>query len=97
MLAEITYETLPPDVREELEDERYSGRSHYSRATYALGCHGPLCTKAERDRGRKRNESRARAKGREYTPFLAIRVDDRDELLEKIIRWHKSKKLKKAS
>lgn len=81
-------EDLPKDVRDELEDERFGTRSHYSRATYALGCHGPLCRARERDRGRGRNELRAKSKGREYRPNEDTRIED-DELLEKIIRWHR--------
>lgn len=77
---------LPKEVRDELEDERFTTRSHYSRATYALGCHGPLCRKAERDRGRKRNERRAEDDGREYAPNPGQRIEDE---LDEIIRWHR--------
>lgn len=59
----------PAEVQAELEDERFLTRKHYSRATYALGCHGPLCRKAETDRGRKRNQQRAEEDGREYRPI----------------------------
>lgn len=79
-------ENLPDDVREELEDEEYATRKHYSRATYALGCHGPLCRKAERDRGRGRNERRAKDSGREYKPNPDIRLDDPD--LDEIVEWY---------
>ena len=83
MLAE-----LPDDVRAELEDKDYEGRSHYSRATYALGCHGPLCRARERDRGRLRNQRRAEDAGREYEPAERLRLES-DELLDRIIRWHR--------
>lgn len=75
---------LPEDIRAELEDPEFITRKHYSRATYALGCHGPLCRKAERDRGRLRNEERA---GEDYSPALGIRVPDPDNI-DEIIEWH---------
>ena len=84
-------EELPDDVREELSHPDYASRSHYSRSTYALGCHGPLCRKAERDRGRGRNERRAKEDGREYRPNLDVRVED-DVLLDRIIAWHKKER-----
>lgn len=79
---------LPDDVRAELEDERYKTRVHYSRATYAEGCRGPLCRKAERDRGRRRNEVRATGAGREYEPKTEQRIEDNAEL-DAIILWHR--------
>lgn len=81
-------EDMPDDVRQELEDERFTSRSHYSRATYALGCHGPMCRKRERDRGRIRNEQLATDEGREYKPNPDMRIAD-DETLDQIIRWHR--------
>jgi len=75
------------DIFEELTDQEYIRRQHYSRATYALGCHGPLCRRAERDRGRRRNEIRALTEGREYTPG-ENRKADREALLDFIIAWH---------
>ena len=41
-------------VTAELCDDRYSGQSHYDKNTYANGCRGPLCRKAERDAAAKR-------------------------------------------
>ena len=76
------------DVREELADPRFGGRSHGSRATYAKNCHGPLCSKVERDRGRLRNEARAERAGRNYR-VSGQREYDRDDLLDAIIVWHK--------
>lgn len=81
-------EDLPEDIRAELEDEDYASRSHYSRSTYALGCHGPLCRKAERDRGRGRNERRAEDAGRDYRPNHEQRLED-DALLDQVIEWHR--------
>lgn len=74
---------LPDDVREELENPEYITRKHYSRSTYALGCHGPMCRRAETLRGRDRNEARALDQGREYVPNPKIRLED--ELLDRII------------
>lgn len=79
---------IPEDVLEELKDERFSTRRHYSRATYAKGCHGPLCRLAETHRGRERNEERATAAGREYRPNLDARTTEREALLAPIITWH---------
>jgi len=36
-------------VCEELLDEKFKTRTHLNRKTYEVGCHGPLCTKANRD------------------------------------------------
>jgi hypothetical protein len=85
----VQIEELPADVRAELEDPEYITRSHYSRATYAEGCRGPLCRKAERDRGRRRNEHRATEAGREYEAKSDQRMED-DPLLDRIIDWHRS-------
>lgn len=81
-------EDLPEDVLEELTDPKFASRQHYSRATYALGCRGPLCKKGERDRGRFRNQQDAKKNGRTYRPGIKNRVYDREELLSKIIIWH---------
>lgn len=76
------------DIYNELTDNRFASRQHYSRATYAQGCRGPLCRKAERDRGRKRTEKKAEDAGREYQPNPEIRTDTREGLLNLIINWH---------
>lgn len=88
---------LPDDVREELENPEFASRKHYSRSTYALGCHGPFCRKAEKDRGRERNEDNAKAKGRAYVPNHKIRKNERDELLEKLIEEYLSNRLGKTA
>lgn len=81
-----TFIDLPKDVYEELMDPEYSTRQHYSRATYALGCHGPLCQLSETHRGRKRNEARILADGREYRP--RYKIDDAELALSPIVMWH---------
>ena len=77
---------LPDDVREELLDPKYFGRRHYSRATYAKGCHGPLCKKAERERTRWRTEEKAEEAGRAYIPGENRRPED-PEILEALV-WY---------
>lgn len=86
MLAD-KWDSLPDEIRDELRDPEFGLRQHYSRATYALGCRGPLCRKAERDRGRNRNEMKAADAGREYSPNHEHRTQDPDEI-EEIIEWH---------
>lgn len=81
------WDNLPDDIREELTNPEFISRKHCSRATYALGCHGPLCRKAERDRSRIRNEAKAEAKGRDYEPNHEVRLPDPENILE-IIEWH---------
>ncbi len=76
------------DVYEELHDSEFEKRQHYSRATYALGCRGPLCKLAEKHRGRKRNAVRAEGEGRQYEPRPDQRDNGRDEELAPIIAWH---------
>jgi hypothetical protein len=83
------WDELPEDILAELKDERFKGRVHYSRATYAEGCHGPLCRKAETDRSRKRNQRRAEEEGREYVPNLSVRDREREDFLNKVIAWHR--------
>lgn len=75
---------LPADIFAELKDAVYGTRQHYSRATYALGCRGPLCRKAERDRGRRRNEQRG---GEDYNPAMNLRIPEPENINE-IIEWH---------
>jgi hypothetical protein len=75
------------DIRAELDDPRFLTRSHGSRSTYALKCHGTLCKYAERVRGRKRTEQKAVNEGRRVQ--LRGRMYDRDALIEAIIVWHK--------
>lgn len=75
------------DVKNELADPNFASRRHGSRATYALGCRGPLCRKKERDRARIRNKTRAQAQHREYVESVN-RKYDRDELLDALFIWH---------
>lgn len=76
------------DIFLELSDSEYITRQHHSRATYALGCRGPLCQKAERDRGRTRQQKRAENAGRTYIPVPQHRKMEREELLNAVYDWH---------
>ena len=46
-----TEEELIVEVLAEIEEVKYLTLSHGKRSTYSAGCRGPLCRKAERDRG----------------------------------------------
>lgn len=43
----------------ELLDTDYIGRTHHNRRTYDAGCKGPLCGKAVREHGRRRQQVQA--------------------------------------
>jgi hypothetical protein len=77
------------DILSEVLDLTYINRSHATRSTYAKGCRGPLCTKAERDRGRERHATRQAKKGKKVTTFPPTKEQARDEFLNKVIAWHK--------
>lgn len=86
---ELEKPVLAPDVEAELADERFASRKHGSRATYSIGCHGPLCRRAETLRGRRRSEQRADKANREYTPSLRTPRDDgRNKELAIAAAWH---------
>lgn len=78
---------LPKDVLAELLDPDYTGRSHHKKATYAKGCRGPLCRKAERDEAREDTRLAALAAGREYVQRPTA-AQDRDLELQAIAEWH---------
>lgn len=90
------WDELPDDVKQELEDPRFEGRTHGIRGTYAYakdggkGCRGPLCRKSERDRGHERYDRKRRKAG--FKPARVGLQDDevraRDELLAEIQLWH---------
>ena len=78
---------LPADVLEELQDERFKSRTHHKKATYAVGCRGPLCKKEERDLARAETEANAIAAGRTYNP-VPTTAQERDDELNRIKLWH---------
>jgi hypothetical protein len=69
------WEDVDAAVLEELNDPVHAGKTHYRKATYAAGCRGPLCRKAERDAGRMRTKQKAEAAGREYKPEMRSREE----------------------
>lgn len=78
MLTDLIRETFA-----ELTDPEFADRKHYSRSTYKDGCHGPLCTKAERDKAARRYA----AKNPERKPHpRSVRQVMRDDYLESVIR-----------
>lgn len=86
---------LPDDVREELEDPRFTSRTHGTRGTYARasdggkGCRGPLCKKAERDDAQKKYAARRAARGMKAEEGKKDeKARARDEELSKIQLWH---------
>ncbi len=100
ILASVFVSDIPHDIRLmlsdpenvdilfELNDPDHSSRLHYSRATYARGCRGPLCQKAEKDRGRKRYQARRANAEKEYTPDPERRKESRDSVMNSIYTFH---------
>ncbi len=81
---------LARQVAVELADEKYFGQKHYDRNTYANGCHGPLCRKAERDRAHERYaEQNPNVRRRRRTPEAIAR----DAYLNQVIAILKSQPL----
>lgn len=94
------WDELPDDVKEELNDPRFSGRTHGKRGTYAKasdggkGCRGPLCRKAERDEAQIKYAAR-RARAGHRPARVGLKDDDvraRDEQLAKIQLWHEGQR-----
>lgn len=90
---------LPDDVIAELNDPRFENRTHGVRGTYAKaadggkGCRGPLCRKAERDEGADKYARRRAKTGK--TARTGLKDEEaraRDELLDRIILWHKNQR-----
>lgn len=82
----MTLDDFPDDVRDELIDQDFINRTHGRRATYAKNCRGPLCRKAERDRGFTRQRSMAGLPPAAAEPDTKAR--DRDVLLNRAMAWH---------
>lgn len=49
----LTFDTLLSDIRHEIEDDGFTGRSHGRNDVYRDGCRGPLCKYRERTRKRE--------------------------------------------
>lgn len=86
MNAVKTLDDLPADVLDEIQDEEYINRTHGRRSTYAVGCHGPLCRKAERDRGRPRMRVLRGLDPSDMEPDTKAREDD--VLLDRYLTWY---------
>lgn len=52
LLVEVSND-IHNDAQREVSDPAFAGRTHGKRATFAAGCKGPMCMKANRDRARK--------------------------------------------
>jgi hypothetical protein len=81
-----TLSDLPEDVIDEIFNEKYQNRTHGRRATRAKGCNGPLCRKAERDRGFNRMRE---VRGLE--PVLEppdSKARERDVILDRCLAWY---------
>jgi hypothetical protein len=81
-----TLDDLPEDVLDEISDERYINRTHGRRATRAVGCNGPLCKKAERDRGRNRMREVRGLEPLDDEPDTKAR--ERDVILNRCLAWY---------
>lgn len=77
------------DILDELKAEDYTDRTHGTRACYALGCRGPLCRMAERDRGRERYRERRRAGGASPVAAPPTPARERDAFLRAVMKWHR--------
>lgn len=49
-------EQLWNDIWAELNNPEYATRNHHTRGTYDDGCRGPMCTKANRDNPRRKQD-----------------------------------------
>lgn len=79
---------IEEDVLVELIDPKYANRKHYSRATYASGCRGPLCRLSETHRARVRYQVVAEKSGKPYNFELKGRKLERESELMLIVSWH---------
>lgn len=52
-MTQIDHRALMAEMNVEIADERFATRTHGKRATYDVGCRGPLCRKALRDAARR--------------------------------------------
>lgn len=72
-------EQLWYEVVKELTDPEYRNRTHGSRRTCEAGCNGPLCRKAVRDHGRRRQQSQPSEKYRYIDPILEFFKRDAEQ------------------
>jgi hypothetical protein len=84
---------LQLEITKELENEKYKNRTHGTRSCYAKNCHGPLCCKAERDRGGRRHEYKQERKGKTVIkkPRTA-REQEVESILLEVTNWHRKQR-----
>lgn len=90
VICDETWEhlTMAQDVYDELIDPEYITRQHYSRATYAKGCHGPLCRLRENLGKREQLVRRAQRNGEIYVPDPRMSTVRKQQMLQPVIDWH---------
>lgn len=54
----------------EILDADYQSRTHGNRRTYDVGCHGPMCSKAVREHGRKRTGTEPSERYKQLDPII---------------------------
>ena len=90
MRSETWREELKVEIHKELNEGPLAHRTHYSKATYADGCRGPMCTKAERDETKARQERKFRKTGLPYRPQYDTPENcERDDFLNQVIWRHR--------
>lgn len=83
---------IKAEVEQELQGE-FGSRLHYSRGTYAVGCRGIMCRKAERDETKNRQEVMYRKSGLPYRP--QVDTPERcmsDDILNDLIYRHRAER-----
>lgn len=73
------------EIRNEILDTRFTGRTHGKRATRNKGCNGPMCRKVLRDTIRARVRTLAHAEGREVSERTRS-YQDIDPLIDKFMK-----------
>lgn len=67
---EISLGHLWLSICEEVCDIEYVNRTHGSRRTYDAGCHGPKCSKGQREHGRRRTSTNPSEKYKYLDPVI---------------------------
>lgn len=84
-------QTLGNEIMDELLDPEYDTRTHGGTGTYAAGCKGPLCTKADRDASAAKYRRKVDREVKEYAPRKSAHPE---EWLAEVIAWHKEERSK---
>jgi hypothetical protein len=83
---------LPPEVQAEIDQESFASYTHGLASTYHVGCRGPLCRKANRDKAR----AFRRRDGREVKQYNT-KLELEDAILEVAQRVYLERRLDKVS